>query len=229
MKYVILSAWLFFIISFNPAFSQVRWKAELGLNYSNVSAKDELGTKVDSDPVAGIYLAVGLNVPMGNQLFLEPSLVYSERGFKEEGDAKIGWGKDFKTQSSYIFLPVDLVYAIPVRTSSIRLGIGPYVGVGLGGRWKTSAPVLIGDVLIEDKGDVSFKNDNSARGDTENIYAKPWDYGLRIKVGYALYNQYMVSLLTQQGLADLQPMFGDYEPKSKIKNQAFALTFAYIF
>lgn len=229
MKNLSILTLFFLFFTLKSAFSQIRWKGEIGLNYSNISVKDDLGKAIDSDPVGGIYLGVGIRFPLWKKITLEPSINYSERGFKEEGDSKIGWGENFKTQVSYLFLPVDLVYSIPVYLSSIQIGIGPYLGLGLSGRWETSETVLIGNEIVGNKGTVSFKKNKDILEESENIYAKPFDYGLTFKLGYVLYNKYDFSFVTQRGLADLEPERAGNKRESSIKNQSFAFTLGYIF
>lgn len=229
MKNLSILTLFFLFFTFKSAFSQVFWKGEVGFNYSNIRVKDELGKAIDSEFVAGIHLGVGIRLPLWKQISLESGIIYSERGFKESGESKIGWGENFRTQVSYLFLPVDLVYSIPVHSSSIQIGIGPYLGMGLSGRWKTSDTVLLGNGIVVDRGNVSFKKNKGTSEDGENIYAKPFDYGLTFKLGYALHNKYAFSLATQRGLANLEPERGGNKRENNIKNQSFTLIFGYIF
>ncbi|WP_257666371.1 porin family protein [Parapedobacter tibetensis] len=210
--------------------AQIEWDVRAGLNYSNISAKDQDGRKASTSSVPGIYLGLGAAIHFSEEFTLSPALVYAKRGFKQKGSSHIGWGDDFEAKVSYIELPVDFLYSPKIGPGMLLLAVGPYVGYGAGGRWTTSGTVLIGDVVIEGKGDIAFQNDASHSADMNtHVFAKPWDYGAHFKIGYALFNQYSVSFDMQQGIADLQPRWADYRPESTVRNRSFGVSVGYRF
>lgn len=73
-----------------------------------------------------------------------------------------------------------------------------------------------------------FQNDNSYAADLNtHVYAKPWDYGVHFRLGYSLFFRYSLLLELQQGIANLQPKWGDYKPKNTIRNRSFGVSLAY--
>jgi hypothetical protein len=38
-------------------------------------------------------------------------------------------------------MPIDVVFNATIGTGKLEVGIGPYIGYGLGGKWKTSESV----------------------------------------------------------------------------------------
>lgn len=211
-------------------FAQIRWEIKAGLNYSNIAAKDQDGNKANTSFVPGIYLGLGAAIQLSNQFAIQPTLAYARRGLKQERQSHISWGDDFDARTSYIELPVDLLYSPKIGPGNLLLAAGPYIGYGTGGSWTTSGPVIIGDIEIVGEGDIAFQNDYSYAADMNTyVYAKPWDYGVHFKLGYVLFHQYSLAFEMQQGIADLQPEFGDYKPESTVRNKSFGVSLGYRF
>lgn len=230
MDIIKLASLFIFMTLGGSCLAQVRWNVKTGLNYSNIRAKDQDGAKVNTSAVPGIHLGLGAGLRLSGQFSLQPSLVYAKRGFEQQGSSHIGLGEDFEAHVSYLELPVDLLYSPKLGPGNLLLAASPYLGYGTGGKWKSSGTVLIGDIMIDGKGEVAFQNDNSYHKDMNTyVYAKPWDYGAYFKIGYSLFNQYAITFDIQQGIADLQPRWADYQPKSKVRNRSMGVSFAYSF
>ena len=213
------------------SFSQVHWEVKAGLNYSGIMVEDGDGNKVSTSAVPGIYLGLGTVIRLSNQFAIQPTLTYARRGFKQKGKAGfLGWGEDFEARVSYIELPVDFMYTPQVGLGHLLIAAGPYIGYGAGGKWTTTGDVLIGDIRITGNGDIDFQNDNSHHKTmNHHVYAKPWDYGVHFRLGYALYHRYTLSFEMQQGIANLQPGWGDNEPVGEIRTRSFGVALAYRF
>lgn len=222
---------LVFITFANFSAAQVRWDVKAGLNYSNITAKDGDGNMANTSSVPGVYLGLGVGIPLLSQFSLHPSFVYAKRGFRQPGPAShIAWGQDFEARVSYLELPVDLLYSPKIGPGNLLLAVGPYLGYGTGGRWETSGTVLIGDIMINGNGDIAFQNDSSYGRDMNTlVYARPWDYGAHFRIGYSLFNQYTISFDVQQGIADLQPRWADYRPESTVRNRSMGISLGYNF
>jgi hypothetical protein len=230
MRFKVSVSLFVFMSFFGSSFAQVKWEVKAGLNYSNITAKDRDGNEANTSSVPGIYLVLGAGIPLSSQFSVQPSLVYAGRGFKQEGSSHIGWGEDFEARVSYLELPVDLLYSPKIGPGNLLLAAGPYLGYGTGGKWETKGDVLIGDIMIEGKGDVAFQNDSSYGADMNTyVYARPWDYGAHFRIGYVLMSKYALSLDVQQGIADLQPRWDDYQPNSTVRNRSFAVSVGYSF
>ncbi|KEO75607.1 porin family protein [Anditalea andensis] len=231
MTIKILAHLIFFMTLFGSAVAQVKWDIKAGINYSNISAKDQDGNKANTSSVPGIYLGMGVALPLSSQFSVHPSLIYAKRGFKQHGPAShLVWGEDFEGKVSYFELPVDLLYSQKIGPGNLLLAVGPYLGYGTGGSWTSKGTVLIGDILIEGSGDVAFQNDYSYGRDMNTIvYARPWDYGAHCKIGYSLFNHYTISLDIQRGLANLQPRWADYRPGGTLRNRSMGVSIGYSF
>ena len=224
---------LLFVIAVasSSSFAQVKWDIKAGLTYSNINAHDGDGNKASTQSVPGVYLGLAVGIPLATQVAVQPMFVYTTRGFKQPGSSHVGWGEDFTARVSYIELPVDFLYRPKVGPGNLLLAAGPYVAYGTGGSWKTKGPVTVGDIRFEGKGDIDFQNDafTGGKGMNSYTYAKPWDYGVHLSIGYALFGQYAISAQLQRGIADLQPQFGDYKPKSTLRNHSFGATLSHMF
>lgn len=230
MSIKVLVPLLVFLSIFGSSAAQVNWDVKAGLNYSNITAKDQDGNKANTSSVPGIYVGLGVGIPLSSQFSLQPSLVYARRGFKQQGPAShISWGENFEARVSYLELPVDLLYSLKIGPGNLLLAAGPYLGYGTGGKWTTRGTVLIGDIVIDGNGDVKFQNDASYGDYGTYVYARPWDYGAHFKIGYSLFNRYAISFDIQQGIADLQPRWADYRPASTVRNRAMGVSIGYTF
>lgn len=218
------------VLMFHNAFSQIRWELKGGVQYSNIMAKDRDGNKAGTHSAAGLYLGLGAKIPVANHFLVHPSLVSARRGFNINGVSQVlWWGSDLKVRTSYIELPVDFLFTAKIGPGNLVAGAGPYAGYGVGGKWKTSEVVVIGDIVTSDKGEVNFQDDASYGGDRSFVYARPWDYGVHLKAGYALFNRYAVSFEMQQGTANIEPRWGNYETGGTVKNKAWGLVLSYTF
>jgi len=220
---------LVFTFVLSPCFAQVKWGVQAGLNFSTLIAKDLDGNRVNTSSVPGIYLGLGIGIPLSERFSIEPSLVYAKRGSKAHETSMFGWGKDFDARVSYVELPVSLQYNPEIGPGRLLIAAGPYLAYGTGGKWTTSAPVLIGDIMIDNKGDVNFQNDASYGEYGTYVYGRPWDYGAHVSLGYALFDRYTLSFTLQQGIANLEPQWADYQPESSLRNRSIGLILGYRF
>ena len=230
MNYKKLFLFTVSLFMFHNTFSQIKWEVKAGISSSDIRVENRHGEKASTLPVSGLRLGIGASIPLTDHFFLQPSFVRTKRGFRIDGVSDIlWWGADLKVRTSYLELPVDLLYTFPVGTGNLSFAAGPYAGYGTGGRWETSSTVLLGDIIIPGNGEVDFQNDASYRNDRSFVYAKPWDFGLHFKIGYTLFSRYSVSLEMQNGLANLEPPWGDYKPEGSVKNRAWGLLLGYTF
>ncbi|MCO5240196.1 MAG: hypothetical protein M9904_09065 [Chitinophagaceae bacterium] len=74
-----------------------------------------------------------------------------ERGFRVDGIFNVlWWEKDIKARASYIEMPVDLLYSPKAGSGNLLIAVGPYVGYGTGGKWKTGVQVVTGDIVTSE-------------------------------------------------------------------------------
>jgi len=114
---------------------------------------------------------------------------------------------------------LDFLYKGSLSGGKILLGIGPYVGFGIGGKIKSSSSSI----------DIKFKNDVST-SDIENaVYYKPIDFGGNMMAGYEFANKLSFALNVFLGLSNIEPKIDGKQYDSSTKNNGFGLTFGYRF
>ncbi|MGE8427401.1 MAG: outer membrane beta-barrel protein [Sphingobacterium sp.] len=210
-------------------YAQTKWNVKAGVAFSNVDAKNKAGDKANTTAVAGLYLGLGPTLRLSEYFSLEPTLVFAKRGFERKEGNVIGWGKDFKANTSYIEMPIDVVFNATIGVGKLEVGIGPYIGYGLGGKWKTSGPVHLGDIAIGEEGDIKFTNDASEGEYGSYNLGRPFDYGARAKVNYLFREHYLVGIEFQKGIANLESKWGDYKSGDAIRNRSLGISVGYRF
>ncbi len=96
----------------------VRFGVKIGTNYSNVY--DSEGEEFDANAKFGLATGVFLSVPIGKYLGIQPEILFSQKGFKAEGNLFTTTYVLTRT-SNYIDIPL-LVSIKPIENISILAG-----------------------------------------------------------------------------------------------------------
>jgi hypothetical protein len=214
-KFLALSAILALMAGAATAQSKTTFGVRAGVNFTNMNGEDEDGDKLDHNKMkVGFHVGVNAEIPLADEFFLQPGVLFSTKG------TKIDAGGDPKVNLSYIEVPVNFLYKADLGTGKLLMGVGPYVGFGIGGKIKGDGA----DV------DIKFKND---LGEEElmddNVYFKRIDMGGNLLFGYEFTNKFSVQLNAQLGLINLDPKVMGDKPESKIKNTGFGVSVGYRF
>ena len=216
--------------TFNLANAQTKMGVKAGLNFSNVVIKDENGDKTATQSMPGILLGLTVDIPITSNFYIQPAVLYSKKGFKQETGGFFGSATNFKVTASYIEVPLNILYKPRLSAGHLLFGAGPYMGYGTGGTWKSDTDVAIGDILIGNKGDVIFKNEFMDGGSEDDYsYGRPLDYGANFLAGYEFFDKLTVQFNAQLGLANLQPEYGGEKRADKLKNTSFGISLGYKF
>lgn len=226
--YAVLVTVFYFI--FFPVNAQTKVGVRAGVNLSNVGLVDENNEKQDTEAIPRFQIGLTIDIPLISYIFLQPSVLYSGKGFKQDGGWLAGSENEFKAKASYIEVPVNLLYKPKFGTGSIIVGAGPYIGYGTGGKWEADGQILVGDIVLsENSGDVIFKNDVSDGEFGNYLYGKPWDYGANIIIGYEFLESLSVQLNAQFGIANLKPKVDGTAPNGNIRNKGYGIALGYSF
>lgn len=211
-KFLALSAVLALMAGAAHAQSKTTFGVRAGVNFQNLNGKDFSGDKLDNKIKTGFHVGVNAEIPVADEFFVQPGVLFSTKGAKaKEGDGKIN--------ISYIEVPVNFVYKPELGDGKLILGVGPYIGIGVGGKVK-------GEGSDED---IKFKS-NVKAGDAEAFYLKRIDAGGNLLVGYEFSNKLSFQLNAQLGLTDINPKFeGESAGKAKTKNTGFGVSVGYRF
>lgn len=220
---------LIFITASNKTNAQTKVGIRAGLNSSNVLMEEENSDRNSTKSIPGFHVGLTVDIPLATNFYLQPAVLYSSKGFKQPDSWFSGSGNDIKVTVSYIELPLNFIYKHKLADGKLLIGAGPYVGYGTGGKWKSEAPVSIGDIRIDNYGDVIFKKD-AMDGEFGNyLYGKPWDFGANFLVGYQLWNKLTLQLNSQIGINELKPQVGGVTREGTLKNRGFGISVGYTF
>jgi hypothetical protein len=203
---------------------------QAGMNFSNVRITDQHGKHANTQSIPRIRIGLTADFRMAGNLYVQPAIIYSEKGFKQESGGYNGSANNFRVKATYLELPITLIYKPQFGNLGFLIGAGLYGAYGTGGNWKSNSGVLIDDMQIGSEGDVIFRNDGFEGGSLESYtYGRPIDYGAIFLLGHQIMRQLSVQVQAQVGLANLTPAYGDFQPEDKLKNSNIAVSLGYSF
>ncbi|WP_339750725.1 porin family protein [Algoriphagus aquimarinus] len=231
----IASIYLFVFTLFCSHFAeaQVQWGVRAGMNMTNSKFTQANGTVADTDPVMRMQVGLILDVPLWNDIYLQPSLSYQGKGFKGNGvwPAVTSEDSELAVNLSYLVIPIHLVFKPKLgKSGRLLVGAGPYIGYGMGGTWESASELLYDDIMIpQQEGDVNFTTDGSVGDMGTYNYGKPWDYGVGFLLGYEFMERYSVQVNGDFGLANLQYKYGDFDSGQQLRNSGVGVSLGYKF
>lgn len=223
---------LFFLLftTSNLTHAQTKVGIKAGVNFSNVIVENENGNKENTQSIPGMLLGFTVDIPVTGDFYIQPAILYSRKGFEQKTGGFYGSATNFKVKAEYIEVPIIMLYKPRVGTGRLLVGAGPYIGYGSSGNWRSDTHVVIGDIVIGDKGDVIFRNDAVNGGNLESYtYGRPLDYGANFLAGYEFFGQLSVQFNAQVGLANLVPEFSGIDGRGKLNNKGFGISLGYKF
>lgn len=213
------------------AIAQTKIGLRAGMTFSKLNIKNETDQTEATQSVPGIQIGLTADIPLVGNFYIQPGLLYANRGFKQEKEKSSGYGANFEYKVDYVEIPVNFLYKPNLGSGKLLIGAGPYVGFGTRGRWKADSEVVVqGDIVIGSKGDVIFRNDGFEGGNLESYnYGRPVDYGAGLLLGYEHKSGIYLQGNTQFGIANLQSSYGDFKPKGSRRNSSFGFALGYQF
>lgn len=144
-----------------------------GVNLANISNNDDGGYD-DSRMLTSFQAGVIGDFNLTEFLALQPGLLYTGKGIKFENSQQ-----KLTFNPRYLELPVNLVFKTPTGNAKFFVGAGPYIAMGIGGKFK-------GEGLIDFENDIEFTNDDPLTAEEEGAGAfrvRRFDYGLNGTIG----------------------------------------------
>lgn len=151
-------------------FSQVKWDARVGMNFSNMTKDSE------AKALPGFNLGVGMDYGFSENWSLQSGLMISSKGWKYKEE-----GEKMTFRPIYLDIPILAAYIFNISDNTkFVINAGPYLAFGLGGKAKY--------------GDVDYKLFKSDEGDW-----KRFDLGIQYGIGLELSDHYLINLTGQNG------------------------------
>lgn len=213
----------------NKINAQTRVGIQAGYNISDVLMEDRDGNKNPTKPISGFHIGFNVDIPVAKNFYVQPVFEYITKGFEQNDNYFFGSDNETKVRASYIQLPVNFIYEFKIHKGKLYVGAGPYVGYGTGGKWKSKSDVLIGDIRIENHGDVNFKEDSMDGEFGVYLYGKPWELGSNLLVGYQFFDRFKLQINNKTGMSNLQPETGGQTEGGVLKNRVYSFSLAYTF
>jgi hypothetical protein len=176
--------------------AQVSFAPRAGVNLAQF-----VGEHNDMDPqrIALPQFGCLVNIDLNEKFALQPSIIYSKKGEK----MKSYEGTPGKYYFSYLEMPVNAVFAIPIGQTKLQLFAGPYLSYCLKAT-EESMMVYTFDI-----------------GNSENDVFKTFDFGYNAGIGYRF-----GKIQTQASYAKSLTTISNF---GEFKNSVFTLSFAYFF
>ena len=181
-------------------FSQVKWDAKVGMNFSNMTKLD------DAKALPGFNLGVGMDYGFSESWSLQSGLIISSKGHKVKDD--------YKDRPIYLDIPILAAYKFNIsENTKFVINAGPYLAFGLGGKCK-----------FDEGGDYKlFKGE-----DGDDAEYSRFDLGLQYGIGLEIGDHYLVNLTGQNGF--ICPFdYPDGYDGDKPKNMTFSIGVGYRF
>lgn len=191
----------------------VSFQIRAGVNFQNLNGKIG-GTDPENKLLTAFHAGVDVPIMIAPEFYIQPGVLYSMKGAKNKNNS------DIKTQLSYIEVPVNFVYKPMLGMGHLILGVGPYMGIGIGGKEKAPG----GDE------DVKFENEVTPIQYAADPYYRRLDFGGNLLAGYQFSNGLFFQLNAQLGMTNILPEIqGLSKDDYKLKNTGFGVSLGYGF
>ena len=225
MKTRLISFFLIFILSAALVKGQSTDKAKTtfailgGMSFQNLDGTDTNGNKLENDMISGYHFGFNIQIPFAPKLYFQPGLLFTTKGAKNTYGSLTG-----KYNISYIELPLNFVYKTLLGKGNIMIGLGPYVGYGIGGK----ASIENESATVES--DIIFKNVVVIGDPLLKAYFKTYDAGGNIFAGYELASGIFCQLNAQFGMVKINPEDQRISnDRSAVRNIGFGVSIGYRF
>jgi hypothetical protein len=214
---IILIALLFVF----PVFGQISVGATVGGLLSNPKAyvsDQSLQLNIDAQRKLGFTAGLHADMPMGELGFrLMPYLRFADKGFLARTEVAVQQTKvvfDLSHRIGFLELGIPFGYATGIGDHSVFFGFGPYVGLGMGGRFKTT--VSINGITEERSESVRF---GSGKGGYDRI-----DYGAELSAGLVFSGGLFIKGGYAYGIPDLSN-----DASNPLRQRCASLSVGYFF
>lgn len=196
-----------------------------GVNFANISNKDD-GSYDDSRMLTTWHAGLVGDFNITEFLAIQPGILYTSKGVKFQNGSP-GDLDYIKTtfNPQYIEVPVNLVFKTPTGAAKLFFGAGPYVAMGVAGKFKTESE-LFGD----SESDIEFNDDDPLTEEQEDagvFRVRRFDFGLNGLAGFEAGN-FVFTANYGLGLAKISST-GDNNEDRNNKHRVFSLSLGFKF
>src|SRR5699024_12192470 len=172
--------------------AQVRFGIKGGINCANMKyeAQDETSGVPDANSFTSYHVGVIADVPIASVLSLQPGVMLTSVGSKvEAGNEDVGG--TYTMNPLYVRVPVNILFKPNLGGGTkLYVGVGPYVGFGVGG--KVSVDGNVGDIEGGTDRDLKFGNDSGDDLKSRDISGNDLS-GIEFSSGFVFGSQHCIS------------------------------------
>lgn len=205
-----------------PAQAQTVIGLQAGVNFSSLHVSGMADAGQNSKLIPRLQAGITVDIPLSQEFYIQPAAMYVGKGYKQANEL-MDMEQEFRASASYVEVPLKLLYKKWIGIGKVVVGAGPYVGYGLGGRWKAeTAPLNGADVAASsESGSLIFKNDIADAEEGDHVYGKPWDYGANVVLGFQFSPRLTLLFHSQFGMANIAPDVNGVESDGTARNRGY--------
>ncbi len=190
-----------------------------GVNLANISNSED-GDVSDARMLTSWHAGGVIDLAILDVLSIQPGLFYTSKGIKTERNIPVLGTTTTTFNPQYIELPLNLVFKAPIsETSRFFAGAGPYVAMGVAGKYKVKSD------LGSNEYDIEFNDDDPLTQEQEDAGAykvRKFDYGVNVLAGLEL-DRFVISANYGLGLAKIYAA-DDNGDNDKNKHRVFSVS-----
>lgn len=210
--------------------AQTRFGVSAGININNMRETD-----TSNDAVVGFHAGVLLDCPIGTNLYIQPNLLFTQRGCKSKEEFTTS-----KTKLNYLQLPIVMSYRYPLgKSASFDVNVGPFLAMGINGESSYDGELVVGDYVYDVNSTTTegiFKQSKEQKDLGLEATLKRFDAGLRFgagmhfleHIGFSVhYDLGVVNILNKEGTTKILEQAAGKDLYSKTGSLQFSLSFIY--
>lgn len=206
-----MAALLLGISSFSFA-QEINWGVRAGLNFGSIAGNvkgvhgAEPFESYNTKAKPGFSIGAIADISFTDNFALQPGLYYTNKGVK--GVDKFKFDSDNESDEKYVYglhyleIPVLASYRMDVaKDINWQINVGPYFGIGLGGKLKYDSEVKAAGVVVSKSDDFPAFGIPSDTDDEKGCLNR-FDFGLSFGTGVLIKQHYYVGIKYDLGLVN---------------------------
>jgi len=210
--------------------AQISFGINTGPNMGNIVTKIDGKKDKEIKSAVGYIISGDVNIPISKSLFFQTGLQFESIHNKVNTQNYNDFGGGFtvrktfsgKSYFNYINIPAKIFYKLSVGQSSIMIGAGPFLGIGIGGQSKST------DITETTIGGNTSRNEynykEKIKFGSADTAVKRVNVGIGVNLAFLMTNNIKISAYSNMGLLNI-----NNEDKHSTKTIAYGLTVGYVF
>ncbi|MBO9200884.1 MULTISPECIES: porin family protein [Niastella] len=188
--------------------------ARAGFGLQNINGQYDDDHKYDNKMKFGINLGFNAEIPVTEEVYIQPGLLFATKGAKDKTYRKA------KISLSYLEIPINLLFKPELGDGKLLLGFGPYLAFAVGGSYTNANG---------DKAQFKFAHKVTQSEYAGSAYVRRMDFGVNFLAGYELSSKLSFQLNAGLGLANIATKVEGFNNSGKTKNTGFGISAGYRF